>query len=370
MKLSNLLDQHRKFSNLPSALAEVLGDGYLLQNNSLYKRVRDLAVAKGFQFSSKQNDAYRALPLSQLERILREKTIPYIDNVTVLNEIESRIPGLTVWNDISDSLKGNSVFHESCHAAARTPSLATDIQREVGIDLSEAQTLSLFLEESFANACELLSILDADDVVHRIFIELNSYVYMLEDRVHLRVADDELGSEALMKFILLSYLHANFLHEMSDKDFARTLALAGAPSTLDAKKKKSLRQLSRIAWKLNPRFREVTTRFYLRLNGLKLENSRLLGFDFLRAIETSAAARRFLQKSSICLLAIGFLFCTAVGSVARANNIVAHIEPGKRVQLPESLSCVLPFYRQLQISVWKYQNLSHEDNGCRKCPGH
>ena len=303
MKLANLLEQHRKFSNeksaLPNSLTDALGDGFLLENNSIYKRVREEAVQKGFRFSTKQNDAYRALPLSQLERILKDKVIPYIDNVTVLGEIESRIPRVSVWNDISDNLKGNSIFHESCHAVARSTTLEKDLQREAKIDFSRAQTLSLLLEESFANSCELLSILDADDAVHKIFLELNSYVYMLDDRVHLRAGETDIGRASLSTFILLSYLHANFLREMSDKDFERTLALSGVLVVLDAKKKKSLRQLSRIALKLNPRFREVTTRFYLRLMGRQEEMSALLDFDFLKAIELSGAAKQML--AALCL---------------------------------------------------------------------
>jgi hypothetical protein len=299
MKLSNLIEQHRKFSKLPSALSESFGDGYLLENNSRYLRIRQQAVAKGFRFSFEQNDAYRALPLSQLDRLLKNKTIPYIDNVTVLAEIESRIPRLTVWNDISDNLKGNSVFHEACHAVARDEKLPNHLQRESGIDSGQAQTLSLLLEESFANASELLSILDADEAVHRIFLELNSYIYMLDDRVHLLKAESEIGSEALAKFILLSYLHANFLREISDKDFERMLFLSGVSSALDPKKKKSLRQLSKIAFKLNLRFREVTTRFYLRLTGLKQEMPLLLKFDFLKSIEDSGTARNFLRTVSL-----------------------------------------------------------------------
>jgi hypothetical protein len=221
----------------------------------------------------------------------------YIDNVSVLEEIEKRIPKQSVWNDIADNLKGNSVFHESCHLAAR--SFGKDLDRSLAngstLSTADAKVLVILLEESFANACELLSILDAEDQVHRIFLELNSYVYMLDDRVHLANAKRDLGAASLLKFILLCYLHANFLREIGDRDFDRILALASA-SGLDAKQKKALRQLSKIAFKLNPRFREVTTRFYLRLNLLPHENA--LKFDFLKALESTAEARTYLEAAS------------------------------------------------------------------------
>ncbi len=305
MKLASLLEQHKKSSDQAGALKDSFGDGFLIANNSIYRSVRKQALAAGFRFSTAQSDAYRVLPLSQLDVILKTKIVPYFDNVSVLFQLEAKMPRETAWDDISDNLKGNSVFHEACHAVARSlaPDLALKLVTETNADSLHARVLAGLLEESFANTCELLSITDAGDQVHRIFLELNSYVYMLDNRVHLVNAGQMFGREAFFKFVMLCYLHSNFLRDLSDKSFERCVALACEGSAValkaakDPKLRKSLRQISKIAFQLNPRFREVTTRFYLRLNGIRIEVSDLHDFDFLAVVGAAPSAQKFLSDS-------------------------------------------------------------------------
>ncbi len=306
MKLANLLDQNKKSANQSGALKDSLGDGFLIANNLIFRNIRTRAVSVGFRFSTAQNDAYRVLPLSQLDSILKTKTIPYFDNVTVLEQVEARMPRETVWDDISDNLKGNSVFHEACHAVSRSFVIGFEnrLTTEAEIDPEAARVLASLLEESFANTCELLSIMDASDQVHRIFIELNSYVYMLDDRVHLINASRDLGAEVFFKFVMLMYLHSNFLRELNETSFERSLKIACQSSDAavskvqDPKLRKSLRQIAKIAYQLNPRFREVTTRFYLRLNGVRANVNELNNFDFLSILTNSQGAKSFLESAS------------------------------------------------------------------------
>lgn len=257
----------------------------------MYGIIRAKALKAGVRFSNQPNASYNVLSLAQLNEILKTKTVPYLPNVGVLEALEKKIPRLTDWDDIVDNFKGTHVFHESCHLVAQTFSVNPDASEEQRI-------LTMLLEESFANACELLSILDADDQVHRVFLELNSYVYMIDDRAGLLQTSREIGRGALLTFMLLAYLHANFLRPPSEKDFERCFALASPNRPLDAKHKKALRALSKIAFKLNPRFREVTTRFYLKLNGFKTDVASLGRFDFLGVMESSATAKNFLKQTA------------------------------------------------------------------------
>lgn len=296
MKLASLLEHHfASVKNQPQSNigSRSLGDAYLSQKNHFYKVIREKTLAAGFSFSSKQDDAYRALALSQLDRILEEKTIPYIDNVTVLEALEKKIPKQTDWDDIVDNLKGNHVFHESCHAVAK------QLMPRGKEALAETRILRMLLEESFANTVELLSIVDANDQVHRVFLELNSYVYMLDDRASLQNAIKELGRPVVVRFMMVAYLFANFLRAVSEAEFDRVFAIA-SPSALDVKQKKTLRALSKIAFKLNPRFREVTTAFHLKLHGLGGANalSSLSKFDFLAVLSGPSPERSFLDKSA------------------------------------------------------------------------
>jgi hypothetical protein len=276
LKLANLLEHHRNNLNATGALSRSFGDGYLCAKNRLYGRARTQALEVGFKFSTDESDAYRALPLSQLDQILNSKTIPYTDNVTVLESIEKKAPNKIVWDDLTDNLKANLVFHESCHAYANA--------KLQGVEPS----LRMLLEESYANACELLAIIDAEDQAHRIFLELNCYAYMLDDRVHLINAAKDVGLPALTRFMTLCYLHANYLRETVDFDCVLKLSLE---KPADAKTLKNLRQLSKIVFKLNPRFREVTARFYFKLHGLPTK----LDGDFLSEIENSKIAKNFLN---------------------------------------------------------------------------
>lgn len=293
MKLSNLLDHHHRHQSAPGGLKDAFGDGLLVSKNRIYVRVRDEALKAGYQFSSAANSAYAALPLSQLESVLKSKTIPYAPNVAVIAELEAKIPKQTDWDDIVDGFRGTHVFHESCHAVARgfVPELASKLGNNV-----EHRVLAMLLEESFANTCELISIIDADDQIHRLFLELNSYVYMLNDRAGLLNAEREIGRPTLIVFLMLAYLHANFLRSMTEKDFERCFSIA-AQGALDQKSKKALRALSKIAFQLNPRFREVTTRFHLKLHGIKTDVSALGSFDFLSVFEQSKAAQSFLAAA-------------------------------------------------------------------------
>ncbi len=292
MKLSRLWAKHQEFNSLGS-LKESLGDGFLMAHNKIFKNIRHATLDNKFKFSHKPHPLYQALPLSQLEWILSEQAIPYIDNSSVLKQLNDKLPDNIIWDDISDNLKGNHVFHESCHAVAR--SLINEFYKDPILKTKfdfQKHTLIRLIEESFANTCELLAITDVNDPIHRIFFELNSYVIMYEDRVNLKAAMDQMGEQTFMKFMLLSYLHANFLKEpMNDRIFEQLLILIQTSSSesfeFTATQKKTLRALGKIAFKLNLRFRMVTTSFYLRLNGITSPMKDLLDFDFMQTLKES-----------------------------------------------------------------------------------
>lgn len=299
MKLFTLIEAHRSFASEAGALKDSFGDGYLLNKNHFFSRIRKASLAAGFRFSPRIDDSYLALSLSQLDSIMAKKEIPYFNNVSVLESLEAKIPKLTTWDDISDNLKGNHVFHEACHAVAKT--FTRNLSKSLQAESVENKVLLMLLEESFANTCELLSIIDANDQIHRVFIELNSYVYMMDDRANLINAVKDMGAPTIIRFMLLSYLHANFLRPPDEKDFERCFALSAGGKTLDTKNKKTLRALSKIAFKLNPRFREVTTRFHLKLNGINKDVASLGGFDFLRALEKNDSRDGFLNGAGSLL---------------------------------------------------------------------
>lgn len=300
MKLARLLEAHGKFKP-PGALHDNFGDGYLLQHNRIYRNVRAGAGAAGFKYSSERNDLYSALPLSQLGAILADKVIPYLNNVAVLRAIETQRPAVVEWDDIRENYRRNFVFHESGHAVAVT-AVRASLGAPAAGDRSGA-VLRALLEESFTNTCELLAAVDAEDAVHRIFYEANSYTSLFEERSNLKRAGGEFGEKSLFKILWLAYLHSNFLKAgWDDSSWNRVLKFAG----VDPKKNvKGLRALSRVAFQLDPNFRTVTTGFYFRFAGIKGQDETLLSFDFMALLEKDAAYARLFEKLSDLALGAG-----------------------------------------------------------------
>lgn len=276
MKIGRLLEFHQN-NQTELGLPKNLGDSFLITKNKIYRDIRKKAVEFGFSYSGSVDENYLALPLSQLEAILKTKVLPYNDNVNVLFQVEQSIPNTTIWDDVTDNLKKNYVFHESCHAVARTyaESLFTKALEP------EERILRLLIEESFSNTCELLGIIDVEDNAHRIFYELNSYIFMYDERTQLKKLVAEIGPSAVIQFLMGCYLFSNFLREkMSDSDYTALLKLLKLQS-VSASAQKIMRSVSRIAFELNPRFRWVTTTFYLRLNGLPVTTDELSKIDLL-----------------------------------------------------------------------------------------
>ena len=287
VKLARLLELHsetpspRQSAPAETSLNANFGDTYLLRHNRIFRNIRLKSIESGYVYSSDLNPSYLALPFSQLEPILTTKRIPYFDNVSVLKQLltQANVREVATWDDISDGFKPNHVFHEGCHAVARDTSLRCKLEQG---RTPHEHTLQALLEESFANTCELLAVIDVEDTAHRCFYSANSYTTLFENRGQLKKAMADHGEPFLFKFLMLAYLYANFLYEeLEDAALTDVITLAGftRSSPLSSNEKKALRALSRIPFTLDLRFREVTTRFHLALLGLKQELRDLLSQD-------------------------------------------------------------------------------------------
>lgn len=284
MKISQLLAKDQ-CAHLSEALKENFGDAFLIQNNSIYAKIRKLTLKSGFQFSFEKNNDYDILPLTQLEALFAASKIPYLCNRRVLSELEKQYPNKIYWDDIMDGFKKNHLFHESCHVVARR---ILQIHKQKFENLVEFRVLKMLLEESFSNTCELLAVIDVGDSAHRIFFEWNSYICMFDDRTNLKKFHDEGLGSLLFNFMLFSYLHANFLCDgINERAFHQVLQMIPGAQDIDPRQKKFLRSFSKIAFQLNPRFREVTTGLHLKLQGVNTPLRQALDFDFMKIIENN-----------------------------------------------------------------------------------
>lgn len=305
MKLSSLLTQHSGFTDTLGCLPLSLGDGYLLQHNSVFRQVRLKALELGFAYSTDVSSAYQSFPMGQLEDILSKKTIPYVDNVTPLVDLNTRTSAQLEWDHVVDNLKPNYVFHESCHAVARSVAIPTPLSNPHNVSKDSSHTVSdqnlritqMLIEESFANTCEFFAIAQAQEALHRTFLEMNSYFTVFEDRTHLKKAIQKHGAAPLFHFMFLCYLHSNFLNEqITEADLQRFYSLVQLQP--DNSDHKALKVLSENVFALNPRFRYTTTEMYLHLNGINSTVTQALGFDYIKLIESHGPLRQNLQQLS------------------------------------------------------------------------
>ena len=292
MKLKKMLDAHRKFSNVDS-LSDNLGDGYLLAHNLVYRNVREVALQIGLKFNNVRFHDYEVLPLTQLPKILEEKTIPYVPNVNALQEIEDAAPGVFQLME-APPLRANYVCHEAAHGIARKLRL-DHIGQPGGKKIAEQRELALaiLLEESFANTAESLLSIYAENEIHQEFLAKNTYIFEdLPSRVRLKRAVKLIGLEATARLTLLSFLYANMLKpQVSAREFDRvlTLVLMNRPKQRFDLTKKETAELKAVflgGFDLDPVFTIRTNGFCLRLMGIKTKLPTLFSFDFLATLET------------------------------------------------------------------------------------
>lgn len=288
MKLGSILNIHSQHQPQHSVSA-ILGDGYLLSQNRLYRKIRNLITENEYQLTDKPSLNYQTFPMGELENLIEQKKLPYTDNVSALTDVCRRTQDQISWDHVVDNLKANYVFHESCHAVAR--SLRPPIQSK-----NRDWIVALLIEESFANTCEMFLLIDANEAVHRIFIEKNSYFTVFEIKSLLKKMADKYSPAAIFKMILVSYLWSHFLWDrITDSDFKKLLSYCRIQTDSDFK---MLRSLCMNAFDLNPRFRQTTTEMYLKLNQINDPVAKVLNFDPFEILQSNTELQKWVEQLS------------------------------------------------------------------------
>lgn len=273
MKLLKILELHREFTT-EQTLKNNLGDGFLCAHNKIYQDIRQQTLQQGFKFSETHNERFIALPFAQLEEIFKTHQIPMINNLLALETIPSEILKSIDWNDIEMGYKRNYLFHESCHVVAR------NIIKKSGC---VNKIMNLLLEESFANACELFGMIEAETTAHQIFYNANSYSTVFEDRPRLKSIIKNLGFENCFRFTVLAYLHSNFLFSRySVADFQQIIHFIFKQDL----KKPDLQQLeflTQMAFSLDETFKMATRALHFKLNQYSEAEFSVLKKDYLKS---------------------------------------------------------------------------------------
>lgn len=289
MKLAKLLELQGTQS-YKEEISNVFGDSFLLKNNSIYFKIRVATKELGYIYSSVIDEEYLVLPLGFLEKILNSKVIPYYENSKVLYKIEKQIPHTIVWDQLTDHLKKNYLFHESCHAVSRS-------HYNQIFKTEKNQILALFLEEAFANSCELLGVKDVNDTAHKIFYEFSSYIYVYELKSLITQLIQELGFQTVFKITMLSYLHSLFLNDhFTELIYSEIFSFAFEDQLKPNIPTKKIKSLMKIVFELNPRFKTATTSFYLSYHHLKMPSEKYCTFEYMSELKNDRRYSEYINE--------------------------------------------------------------------------
>lgn len=216
MLFRTLLKEHDRWRG-PDVLSSNLGDGFLMNHNPVFNRVRRAAARIGCRFVSDLAPAverYVAYPLMGLSTILRDRTVPYVDNVSILRDIvrttpEVDIPALY----LAETLWSNHALHESAHV------IAFSLLRPRFPPTRTGFTFAILLSEAFANTVESMAQAHVGDPFHALFLALNSFrrpnVPAIEDFRAFASSCDEIRA---MEFLTLVYLFVNLGRKSLGRD--------------------------------------------------------------------------------------------------------------------------------------------------------
>lgn len=296
--IRTILTIHDQYSSSKS-LKHNLGDGYLITFNSIYRKIRHHTLKSGYSFTKDRFYHYDVLPMIELARIHSQKTIPYRDNVSVLRLIRDAPNWIF---ETSPDLLGqeNFIFHESCHAVARNI-IESHLNRPLLSRALQLKTISVLMEESFANSVEAMAVGYVNSARHRLFLQRNSYMKFDKDwESILRIALKTMAPQKLFQFLFYCFLHANFLYaELRSTELDRILKLIYDGKNLkkfDKQSRTLFRHLAKIALGLQANFRLASTQLFFRSQRIDGHIEKLVDFDFMDLIENNLEIRSCVVK--------------------------------------------------------------------------
>lgn len=299
MPLKVLLAAHDKY-NATNSLPDVLGDGYLYDHSPLFARVRDAALSQNFTFVEQESDIwhdYLVMPLLSLKTILLRRSIPYVDNMSVLRRLYKQRPDLELpTRMVYEVLKKNYVFHETCHCVGHCAVESQDNILDDCRSEKERFVLDAFLQEAFANCTERLANVVPGSKTYAFFMNMNSYMnYRQEKHEFWESILAGLGFRRLFAISFLCFLNLNLQVPGTAIPSARLLeiAWAGAPPDLQDD---LLKRLMDKEINLSTVFLEETTRGYFRLYDCEPELNRIRDARLIHNDNFAAKLSRLLDE--------------------------------------------------------------------------
>ena len=302
MKISEILKTHHKENNnlvveskdttLLLSLIHNLGDAFLIKHNFIYNKIRKMTISHGFSYSEKVSNLFLVLPFASLENIFETKTIFMLDNISALEKIEKMNPYSVEWIEVLTGYRKNYLFHESCHVVSRKI-LETAFFKSDKID---ELLLKLIFEESFANACELMGQVQASTPLHRIFYEANSYSVAFHDNKKIQIICDHYDSKNIFKFLILAYIHSNFLNRSYSKFDLNQVINYIFISQQSQQQVQQLQSLAAIAFSLDDIFKNQTRKLHFKIHQINELDFQGLKSKYLSLILNDPATSNILDS--------------------------------------------------------------------------
>ncbi len=298
VKLKELLLNHEN-SQASNSLKLSIGDGFLIKHSFIFRNIRNETLKLGFSYTNEDFCHYNVMPYLSLPAILRDKRIPFFDNVTVLFDIEEKLPNRFFCDEIP-MIKPNYCLHESSHCIADSVLQNISFEPEF-FSAEQAQVFKLIMAESFANSVESLTNLTNTCGSQKLFFDLNSYVtHDDETEVFFRKAKDLLGFEYLYGVVYASYILSNCLQPYADpRKLASILQQLIPDSSLlkKANESSAVRKVFDHSLDLGIDFREHTTEFFCAMMGTKTKVRKLLNIDLSQLLKETNILQTFINST-------------------------------------------------------------------------
>lgn len=286
MPLKALIRNQDKYTH-SSSLPGVLGDGYLYEHSSLFATIRNAALKNGYRFVEQESELwhdYVVMPLLSLKSILVQKSIPYVDNVSVLKKLLKQQPEVELPSRlVYDVVRRNYVFHETCHCIAHELINSDDTVLRHARTEKERFVLEAFLQEAFANTVERLANATPPSKTFAFFMNLNNYMFYRSDKHELwQSAIQGLEPERLFQLVFLCFLNQNLQAAETSVSAQSLIDILWSGDKPPAEHQPLLDTLIEKELVLSPVFREETTRGYFRLYGCDSELTSIRKAELLR----------------------------------------------------------------------------------------
>jgi hypothetical protein len=280
-KLSKIIYEHQS-SSQRNQISVSIGDGYLLEHSSVFRKVRYAYVNRGFVYASTNYAPYFDCVLFSLNDIFRTKKIFVRKNILWLQRLEKQRPNFYSLRDIySIPLGKNLILHESAHCVAFNEVFGTwkNFRSKIG---SFDVIPRVLLTEAFANACEvLLQITAPKSPIEGYFRWMNVYFHISEqNRKFLKVISDKFELSKCAHLLILLFLYSNFLYKDLEKaEVDRIISIVGLE--VEDGKRSELRSdiknlASEIPFQLSISFRLQTSAQYFENLGYDKKITKLL----------------------------------------------------------------------------------------------